>query len=50
MQHIIMDRPIKGSASGKYNMDFIDETNDVCGYYSNRSGVDREHLEQLIVR
>ena len=30
----IMDnRPIKGSSSGKYNMNFVDPTNDICAYY-----------------
>ena len=27
------NRPIKGSKSGKYNMDFVDPTNDICAYY-----------------
>jgi hypothetical protein len=28
------DRPIKGNASGKYNMNFIDPDNDIPAYYS----------------
>jgi hypothetical protein len=46
-----MDRPIKGNADGKYNINFIDETNDICGYYSQqREGVEHELLERLIVK
>ena len=28
------DRPIKGSASGKYNMEFIDWNNEWCAVYN----------------
>lgn len=28
------NRPIKGNKSGKYNMDFVDPTNDICAYYN----------------
>lgn len=45
-----MDRPIKGSATGKYNLNFVDETNDICGYYSSRDGVDKDMLDRLIVQ
>jgi len=27
------NRPLKGNKSGKYNMEFIDPTNDICAYY-----------------
>ena len=27
------NRPIKGNSSGKYNMNFIDPTNDIPAYY-----------------
>lgn len=30
-----MDRPIKGNPNGKYNMNFVDPTNDICAYYSD---------------
>lgn len=28
------NRPIKGSATGKYNMTFVDPTNDIPAYYN----------------
>jgi len=31
------DRPIKGSSTGQYNMNFIDPTNDLCAYYNGMS-------------
>jgi hypothetical protein len=31
------NRPIKGNKSGKYNMDFVDPTNDICAYYNGMS-------------
>jgi hypothetical protein len=27
------ERPIKRNPTGKYNMKFIDPTNDICAYY-----------------
>ena len=27
------NRPIRGSSSGQYNLDFIDPTNDIPAYY-----------------
>lgn len=38
------DRPIKFNPSGKYNLNFIDPTNDICSYYSGMT-----ELEDLIV-
>ena len=38
------DRPIKGNSSGKYNMNFVDPTNDICAYYSGMT-----ELESLVV-
>jgi hypothetical protein len=38
------NRPIKGNKSGKYNMNFVDPTNDICAYYGGMT-----ELEELIV-
>ena len=38
------NRPIKGNSSGKYNMNFIDPTNDICAYYGGMT-----ELESLVV-
>jgi hypothetical protein len=38
------NRPIKGNATGKYNMNFIDPTNDICAYYSGMT-----ELQELVV-
>lgn len=31
------ERPLTGNASGKYNMNFIDETNDLASYCNGSS-------------
>jgi hypothetical protein len=38
------ERPIKGSSTGKYNMNFIDPTNDIAGYCNGN-----EELQELVV-
>lgn len=38
------NRPIKGNSSGKYNLNFIDPTNDICAYYNGMT-----ELEELVV-
>lgn len=38
-------RPLKGNSSGKYNMNFIDPTNDICAYYNGMT-----ELEEIVVR
>jgi len=38
------DRPIKGNSNGKYNMNFVDATNDICAYYGGMT-----ELQNLIV-
>ena len=38
------NRPIKGNASGSYNMNFIDPTNDIASFYDGMT-----ELEDLIV-
>jgi len=27
------NRPIKGNPTGRYDMSFVDPTNDICAYY-----------------
>jgi hypothetical protein len=39
-----MDRPIKGNATGKYDMTFIDPTNDISAYYGGMT-----ELHDLVV-
>jgi hypothetical protein len=38
------NRPIKSNPSGKYNLNFVDPTNDISGYYNGMT-----ELQDLIV-
>lgn len=38
------ERPLKGNSNGKYDLNFIDPTNDICAYYNGMT-----ELEDLVV-
>jgi hypothetical protein len=38
------NRPIKGNTSGKYDMSFVDPTNDISAYYGGMT-----ELQELVV-
>lgn len=43
-------KKISGNPSGKYNLNFIDPTNDICSYYSRERGdPEFSELDEAIV-
>jgi hypothetical protein len=38
------NRPLKGNANGKYDMSFLDPTNDISAYYGGMT-----ELQELVV-